>query len=485
MGIKVAFVTGPEENLGIKYLSAALKKHDHQTALFIDPQLFNDEILSIKSLGKIFDSKEKVVRDVLSYGPDLIAFSVCTDFSKWAQDLALKIKEKADIPIIWGGIHPTSIPEEVIRQEAVDMICVGEGESPLLELAESFLEKTNRTDIKNIWFKRDGRIIKNSLRTLCDVNALPFPDHGLYSGRKNGYFNIGYHTIASRGCPYRCSYCCHSVIKGLYGAKDYYRVRNPESLIEELEIAKKQYAFKIVRFYDDIFPYEVRWLEEFSNLYGAKIQVPFICYLHPGLVTERRVSVLKEAGCSEIRLGIQTLNPDIRKNILHRSETGDSIENAILFIKKNKIKVVTENILGLPQEKDSDVAQMMHFYNTHRPTRNHFFWLRYYPGLEIEVHKETPSSEAGLSQKASVFTQGGDTYKAGNRQLIVALHMLPFFPKWVVRRIINHKMWRFFPTFIPLWFLNFISNISSRSDSDKIWRDRTVKRYLTSMMSRS
>jgi len=481
MGIKIAFVTGPEENLGIKYLSAALKKHDHQTALFIDPQLFRDEILSIKSLGKIFDSREKVVRDVISYKPDMIGFSVCTDFSKWAQDLALKIKEKADIPIIFGGIHPTSIPEEVIRQGAVDMICIGEGESPVLELAESFWKKTNRTDIRNIWFKRDGRIIKNPLRPLADVNALPFPDHGLYSGKDNGYFNIGYHTIASRGCPYRCSYCCHSVIKGLYGAKEYYRVRNPVNLIEELEVAKKKYAFKIIRFYDDIFPHDERWLEEFSDLYRTKIRLPFICYLHPGLVNERRVSMLKEAGCSEIRLGIQTLNPDIRKNILHRNETDEVIERAFLTIKKKGIKVVTENILGLPHEKDSDVVQMMRFYNIHRPTRNHFFWLRYYPGLEIVAHKEIPKSEPGMSQSASVFTQGGDTYRTANRQLIIALHLLPFFPKGIMKFIIDHKVWRFLPAWSSPWFLNFIANITSRSDSDKIWRSRTAKRYFAFM----
>ena len=485
MGIKMAFVTGPEENLGIKYLSATLKQHDHQTALFIDPQLFNDEILSIKSLSRIFDAKERLVRDVISYQPDIIGFSVCTDFSKWAQDFASKIKERANIPIIFGGIHPTSVPEEVIRQDAVDMICIGEGEFPILELAESFGKRTNRTDIRNIWFKRDGQIIKNPLRALADVNALPFPDHDLYAGKKNGYFNMGYHTIASRGCPYRCSYCCHSVIKNLYGAKEYYRVRNPVNLIKELEIAKQRYAFKIVRFYDDIFPHEEPWLEEFSALYRTKIRRPFICYLHPGLVTERRVALLKKAGCSEIRLGIQTLNPDIRKNILHRDETNGAIEKAISCLKKNEIKVVTENILGLPLEKDSDVIEMMRFYNVNRPTRNHYFWLRYYPGLEIETYKEILGTESGMPESAKAFTQGGDTYQTANRRLITALHILPFLPMRIVKFIIDHKIWESFPAMIPLWFFNLVSNITSKSDSDLIWRDRTVKRYLSSIMSRS
>jgi hypothetical protein len=251
--------------------------------------------------------------------------------------------------------------------------------------------------------------------------------------------------------------------------------------VQELEAAKERYSFRIVRFYDDIFPYEVSWLEQFSSLYRDKVGLPFVCYLHPGLVNERRLSLLKKAGCSEIRLGVQTLNPEIRKNVLHRSETNLSIEEAIVSVKKNGIKVVTENILGLPREKDSDVIEMMRFYNSNRPTRNHYFWLRYYPGLEITAQQGSLRSEPGMPEGAKVFTQGGDTFKTANRKLIVALHLLPLFPKGVVRFMIGRKLWRFLPAWSPLWFLNFLANITSRSDSDKIWRSSTAKRYLAFM----
>lgn len=483
MGIKVAFVTGPEENLGIKYLSAMLKSHNHKTRLFCDPQLFNDEILSIKPLGRIFDLRNRLLASILDYKPDIIGFSVCTDFSGWAYDLAAKIKEKAGIPIIFGGIHPTSVPLEVIQSKAVDMVCVGEGEYPLLELADSLNQGSINFNIKNIWFKKERLIIKNGIRPLADINGLPFPDHELYCHKKNDYFKVGYHTSASRGCPYACSYCCHSVLKNLYGAKDYYRIRKPDNLIEELSLAFERYRFKVVRFYDDLFPFDLQWLEEFASLYREKIGAPFICYLHPELVNETRISLLKKAGCSEIRLGIQTLNPDIRKEILNRHESNESIERSLDLVKKYRIKVVTENMLGLPNEKDSDIINLIHFYNKNRPTRSHYFWLRYYPELGIRRYKDDAGPSADEGKAGKVFTQGGDTYNKANQKLIAALYILPFLPKRAVEFLMDNKAWRFFPDFIPLWFLNLVSNVTSKSSSDRIWRARTIKRYLFSMIN--
>ncbi|MCX5700981.1 MAG: radical SAM protein [Candidatus Omnitrophica bacterium] len=478
MGIKVAFVTGPEENLGIKYLSAVLRGQGHKIRLFCDPQLFNDEILSIKPLSWVFDSKNRLVADLLNYEPDLIGFSVCTDFSSWAYDLAVKIKEKTNIPIIFGGIHPTSVPDEVMSLEAVDMACIGEGEYPLLELADSLSKGQVDCNIKNIWFRKDGRIIKNPVRQLVDINNLPFPDHELYCSRKNAYFRIGYHTSASRGCPYNCSYCCHSILKNLYGQANYYRIRNPINLIKELSIALERYRFKVVRFHDDVFPCDVQWLEEFADSYRKNVFVPFICYLHPELVNEDRIALLKKAGCSEIRLGIQTLNHKIRKEILNRHESNEVIEKSLDLIRGNGIKAVTENMLGLPKQNDSDIISMIHFYNKNRVTRSHYFWLRYYPGLGIQKHKDSSGLSFHKEKYGKVFTQGGDTYKDTNPKLITTLYILPFLPRWLVEFIINKKIWRFLPGFIPLWSLNLIANVTSNSSSDRIWRARTIRRYL-------
>ncbi len=480
MGIRVAFVSGPEESLGIKYLSAVLKSAGHQPELFIDPQLFSDEIISNKALARMFDSRGHLLRKVVAYKPQLIAFSVFTDFSFWAYDLSARLKKITDAPIIFGGIHPTSVPEEVISNKNVDMVCVGEGEYPLLELADSLDNGRKRLDIKNIWFKVGNEVVKNPVRNLVDLDGLPFADNDIYAN-KGRHFRIGYHTIASRGCPYSCSYCCHSILKRLHNKEGYYRVRKVDNLINEILISLKKYDFKIVRFYDDIFPYQMPWLAEFSEKYRERIKVPFICYLHPDFVNSERVLFLKKSGCVEIRLGVQSLNEDMRRNILNRHELNSNIRTAIRIIKESKINVITENILGLPGEKDEDMVEMLNFYNINRPSRNHFFWLRYYPGLEISKYRKDIS---GLGHKLSsrVFTQGGDTYPDVNRKLVIALYIINFLPVSLVRRILRYNIWKLFPSFIPVWSLNIMSNIASSSYSDRITRARAFKRYKTYLL---
>jgi radical SAM superfamily enzyme YgiQ (UPF0313 family) len=477
MGIKIALVTGPEESIGIKYLSAILKANGHHADLFFDPQLFNDDVISIPLLCKIFDLRENLVDSILDYNPGLIGFSVHSDFYGWASDLAARIKRRVDTPIIFGGIHPTSAPEEVIRSEVVDMVCIGEGEYPLLELADSMDNKTEQLDIKNIWFKKNGRLIRNPLRQLIDINELPYPDHDIYY-RKNDYFKIGYHTMASRGCLYRCSYCCHSVLKPLYPQGGYYRVRLPHNLIGEIRQNIKRYNFRIIRFYDDLFPYDMEWLKEFSDIYKKQVDVPFICYFHPELVTEDRISILKNAGCSEIRLGIQTMNAAIRKNVLHRHETNETIERALNIIKKHKIKLVTENIVGIPGQTREDIVSMLEFYRKNRPTRNHFFWLRYYPALEITKYKNDAEekTERGLNVQSKTFTQGGDTYNKVEPSLILALYGISWFPAWFARLFIKNHVLRCLPR-ISLSLLNILANLTSRSCSDRIGRLRTFRRY--------
>lgn len=474
MGIKVAFITGPEENMGIKYLSAVLKAGGHDAELFFDPQLFDDEIASVRPLSRMFSRKGDLVKRVLHYQPRLLAFSVTTDFYGWALDLAHAFKRVSTIPVIFGGIHPTSLPEEVLRSDAVDMVCIGEGELALRDLADSLASGAPRSDIQNIWFKADGKIIRNPLRPLVDLDTLPNPDHDLYY-KKGIIFRSGYHTMASRGCFYCCSYCCHSTLRNLYPQAHYYRVRSVENLIRELAVCKSRYRIRVIRFHDDIFPSDINWLNEFKKAYTRQIRLPFICYLHPQLADEERVSLLGSSGCREIRLGIQSLNPRIRKEVLNREESNETISRAIRAVKSRNMNVITENMLGLPGQNDDDVIELLKFYNENRPTRNHFFWLRYYPGVALS--RPDDQGESKKPRRADVFTRGGDTFHTLNPHLVMLLYLQPLLPPAFVAGIIEKRSWEHLPVF-PLPALNIFANLTSRTYCDMISRRRALYRYL-------
>ena len=189
--MKVAFVNNSNESLGVEYLSAYLKGHGHSAEVFVDPQLFNDENIKADFLHRFFTYKEKLVRDICAYSPDLIGFSVVSDFYPWACIIAQEIKKYCNIPVIFGGIHPTSMPDEVINNSFVDMICLGEGEQALLEVVERLKTGAWPDDVANIWVKSAGGIKKNGLRPLInDLDTLPFPDKILFSNVSPQY-NIG------------------------------------------------------------------------------------------------------------------------------------------------------------------------------------------------------------------------------------------------------------------------------------------------------
>ncbi len=238
--MKIAFINDSSERMGVEYISALLKKNGHNVEVFIDPQLFNESYIYFKSLSRAFCYSKIIIKQLKLFRPDLVGVSIDTESYQWACTMARMVKEQMpNVPIIFGGIHPTSVPERVIKNDFVDMLCVGEGEYPMLELANSMEKGKIDYSIKNIWFKKDGQVIQNEIRPLIqDLDSLPMPDKELYYSA-SPHFSQCYYIMTSRGCQYNCSYCCHSYLKKLYKDKGrYLRYRSIDNIIKELLQAK-------------------------------------------------------------------------------------------------------------------------------------------------------------------------------------------------------------------------------------------------------
>jgi len=151
---------------------------------------------------------ERRLRSELPNCP-LVAFSVMTMQVGQALKISQLIKEiNPDCRIIWGGPHPTFFPEQTVKNDLIDLVCVGEGEDPLLELVASMKSGAIDHSIRNIWFKNNGTILRNPARPLMqDLDSLPFPDKDLF--RQYGCFSERLYVMTGRGCPYQCTYCFH------------------------------------------------------------------------------------------------------------------------------------------------------------------------------------------------------------------------------------------------------------------------------------
>ncbi len=135
---RVTFIHTESESFAIELLSSILKENSHEVSLVFDNRLFDSAEIKNSILKRVFGQKDLILKQVKDSKPDLICFSAFTYNYQWALNTAQQIKKKiGNIPIIFGGIHPTLMPDLVIKNKCVDYVCVGEGEYALLELVNN------------------------------------------------------------------------------------------------------------------------------------------------------------------------------------------------------------------------------------------------------------------------------------------------------------------------------------------------------------
>ncbi|MFH1339144.1 MAG: radical SAM protein [Candidatus Omnitrophota bacterium] len=329
--MRVIFVirhTG-EGQIGIMSLSGVLKQRGHRV--------------------EIVEAGYKKIKERLRAGHSaILAYSTPTRYADYYIQLNRRIKREFDVFSVFGGPHPTAVPE-ITEEEGVDGVCRGEGELAMAELADNLSNGKSVRDIKNWWIKEDGKIYRNPPRPLIEnLDELPFPDRELF--RKLPLFDEEkIHIITGRGCPYDCSYCFNPVYNRLYeGKAGKIRRRSVCNVIEEIRQAQKRFPLKFLVFDDDLFVLPYEWIKEFSRHYKKEVGLPFFCYLRADLVNPEIIRHLKGAGCFSISMGIETADDNLRNFVLKRNMSKEQIIGAAREIKNNRIRLKASNIIGIP-----------------------------------------------------------------------------------------------------------------------------------------
>ena len=359
--MKVLFYYRGSEHFGVQALIAYLESKGHETELIYDPALGDNGYLDIPFVNNLLNNlvcnDKLVVEKVLRIKPDLIAFSAITNLYLPITRLARKIKKVLDVPIVIGGIHPTSIPEEVIKDECYDALCIGEGEEPLAELLERIEQKRSFTDVKNLWVRdKSGKIHKNPKRKIINnLDDLPTADKSLFE--KYGALTTQLNIMTTRGCPYECTFCVNSFRNSLYTGEVYLRQRSAKNVIAGIAELQKTYKFKSVRFHDDVFAFNVKWLREFKEEYVKHVNLPFHCYVTPSTAKEEIIGLLAEAGCTKISIGVQSGCENIRTKLLNRKHNGLKINTpndlSMALLDTHSIVTVSGGLLRAPVESDA------------------------------------------------------------------------------------------------------------------------------------
>lgn len=364
--IKIVFIQKDwEDNLGVLWISALLIRNGFQTRIWVE--------------------NKSTYHQLKAFSPDIVGYSCLTGHQKWVISSINKVKEMGvTAKIIVGGPHATFFPD-LIENPLIDVLCRGEGELAMLEFSERLDEGNGVYDIKNLYFNVKGKIIKNELRPLIsNLDSLPMPDRSYYQRYRFLASNPYKIFITSRGCPFECTFCFNHQLHELYGKpSQYVRRRSVGSVIEELSEVKGNWGLNEVRFSDDHFTLDTRWLKDFSEAYRKQIGRPYSVNSRADIIDDERLSYLKSSGCRLVCFGIETGNEELRNKVLKKDITDDQIIRAANLLKKYKIRFLTSNIIGLPRETAHNAWQTVKMNQRIGTDLPWFSMMQYYPGTQI------------------------------------------------------------------------------------------------------
>ena len=407
-------------SVGVSVLSAHLKKANHEVELydttFYDTGKKTGDFYR-EQMGQVIPidmSKYGVVRKkvtlnelqlsfrkkVLEFKPGLIGFSVLEITYDQGLELANAI-EDLDIPVIFGGIYPTFAPRIVLKENSIDMICEGEGEEMIVELADRLENNQDITNILNLTVKKEGKVFRSGEECFLEDlptgdniygektgirrpqthmgNTLLPPDYTIYDERrflkKMGGKVV--RTVAmelSRGCPYTCTFCCvpmqqhqHRVAREKYAkltnveantlkkTDPYHREKPIKNFIKEVKAAIKNYKIDFIYFTDESFlSMNKARFEEFAYEY-KKIRLPFFIESRVETIKQGYAKILEDIGCTGVAMGVESGNLRLRQELLARAMPNEAIINGFKEFENTKIRISANNIIGFPGETRDDI----------------------------------------------------------------------------------------------------------------------------------
>ena len=300
----------------------------------------------------IFDDFRK---KVIEFKPNLIGVSAVEPTFLLGIDL-LKCVQDLGVPNIVGGVHAIFSPADVMEYDVVDMVCIGEGEACIVELAEKMRSKKNYTDIKNIWARKNGEVVKNEKSEIDSLDKLPTLDFTVFEPERiyrpmSGKLWRMVPIEFSRGCIYKCTYCsAPGFLDNFKEQGDWLRNKPMDLIFDEIRYYIKELNVEYFYFVSETFlAIPKARLDEFFDRY-EEIKIPFWFNTRAETIKEHTVKRLEEVGCHRISIGLECGNEEYRRTMLQRPVSNTKTIEACLLFKDSPIQLSANNIIGYPEE---------------------------------------------------------------------------------------------------------------------------------------
>ena len=470
--MRIAFVYKNAEWLGVEYLVAVLKEAGHEVELLFDSGVGDIEF-KLNFLKRYMKTEEVMLEKARKFQPQLIAVSCLNNLTLWAKQMCKLFKKEFNVPILVGGLQPTMVPEMFFRDDwDVDILCRGEGEDAILELCNSIEAGQNNYTIKNLWFKLpNGEIARNEMRALDrDIDTLPFPDKSVFY--EYGAFRDRLYIMASRGCPYKCTYCFNHNYQRLYkGLGNYVRFRKAEKVIDEVLHFKKEYpSIKEVFFYDDNFTLKKIWTLELCKQYKERVydvyKMPYKCLVRADQIDIEIAKALKESGCIYVDMGLESGDDYVRNEILKRNMSDEEIIHAANCFHEVGLDFTTLNMVGFPGETPEQMMKTITLNQKIKPSAALMTTFFPFPKTDLA---ERSVSEGYINEKNYMqMIEGHVSYKEETildhqykKEIMWVWAFFPIavrYPKLmpILRKLPPTRTFRFISTFFSTPMRNYI-----------------------------
>lgn len=333
---------------------------------------FIDEQVEDSVTGRV----EEYVRTMKK--PYIFAFSVLTAGFKNAVAASKALKDHyPDSVVLFGGIHPTAAPDEVIAFDHIDAVIRGEGERPLIEFYRCVKEGKDFTHISGLTYKAGGQVVHNDMSGIVEDldDYPPFPYHRFTSNK----YDLGF-VLSSRGCPYRCIFCSNRITTGKK-----YRYRSAEAIVDELEMLYNQYDRRYVLFIDDNFLVSKKrtytLMEEIKKR-GLHEKMTFNFQARGDNVNYELLRDLYHSGFRSIFFGLETASEELMKTVKKGETVAECVE-AVKMAKQIGFHVSATFIYSLPGETHGDRMDCIRLSNDLALDMVRFNNATPYPGTEL------------------------------------------------------------------------------------------------------
>ena len=368
----------PNPPIGLGYLASFVQKYNYK-AYILDLAIQN---ITNETLIKLINKKK----------PLLIGISALTAYYTSLIDLSNKIKQKInDIPIVLGGVHPSTLPELSLRESGADFVVLGEGEQTLLELTQA-LDKNHSAkleDVNGLGFLKNDEYIQTPPRELIsNLDDIPFPAwHKInplkYPKEPHGFI-LKYAKVApiisTRGCPYNCTYCASC---NFWGQK--IRFRSPRNVVDEIEYLINKFGIREIHFWDDNLTMKPSHIigicKEIINR-GLKIACATPNGIRVDSLSKNILKWMKAAGFYYLLFAVESGSTKVLKSANKKTDLKIIARNAFLA-KKIGFNLQSYFILGFPTDTEETMEKTIKMAKSLPFDFWGFFIMKPLPGSEI------------------------------------------------------------------------------------------------------